>query len=112
MTLLIVNLGWVLFNTESVPDTILCMLNMTAYNNNPMLDVAALGLLRQCAPYLFAGVLFAVPIVPWMKERLNKTLACRICLTYVVPVLYVFAFLWAVSFIVLGSHNPFIYFNF
>ena len=27
-------------------------------------------------------------------------------------VLYAFVFLWAVSFLVLGAHNPFIYFNF
>lgn len=112
VTLLVVNLGWVLFNTESVQTTIQCALNMVAYYNNPMIDVAVLALLRQYLPYFIAGIVFSLPIVPWVREKINKTSAGRICLAYVVPVLYVLVFLWAVSFIVLGSHNPFIYFNF
>lgn len=112
VTLLVVNLGWVLFNTESVSVTIQCALNMVAYYGNPMVDVAVLALLRQYFPYFIIGIICSLPIVPWVKEKMNKISAGRICLVYAVPILYVLVFLWAVSFIVLGSHNPFIYFNF
>lgn len=112
ITLLVVNLGWILFNTESIPLLQQYVLNMAGYFKNPWIDTAFIACMREYGAYLLAGIAFATPIVPWIREKMGRVPAGRICATYIVPFLYMLAFLWAVSFIVLGSHNPFIYFNF
>ena len=46
-----------------------------------------------------------------INEKINKS-RLAYAANVIVPFGYVFIFLWGVSFLILGAHNPFIYFNF
>ncbi len=60
---------------------------------------------------MIAGILFSTPIIKLLKEKACKSKIS--CVTVAVgPVICLFLFLWSVSYIILGAHNPFIYFNF
>ncbi len=60
-------------------------------------------MLRQYGVFLLAAVIFAMPVRTLFKRK-EKT-----CIS---AVLLLFAFLWSVSYLILGAHNPFLYFNF
>ena len=63
--------------------------------------------------FYLAAVLCSTPVFKLWKEKLaakSSRLAAGVALLSV-PV-YGFLLLWTVSFLMIGSHNPFIYFNF
>ena len=62
--------------------------------------------------FLLAGVLFCTPIVPALDRLTDRSAFLKKAKTVIVPAGYVLIFLWAVSYLLLGAHNPFIYFNF
>lgn len=62
--------------------------------------------------FLLTGVLFCTPIIPALDRLTDRSAFLKKAKTVVVPVGYLFIFLWAVSYLLLGAHNPFIYFNF
>ena len=74
-------------------------------------DVTLQPLWREYGFYVLAGIVFSMPVLRALRARLEKTKAAPI-LAAAEPVGYGLIFLWAVSFLVLGAHNPFIYFNF
>lgn len=58
------------------------------------------------------GILFSTPIMKWLADWIDKDKKAGIVRAILTPICYAIIFLWAVSFLVLGAHNPFIYFNF
>ncbi len=67
----------------------------------PVIDGYLIVALREAWPFLFAGLLF---VFPGPGRILRKSV--------VYPLLLLILFLWGISFLILGGHNPFIYFNF
>ena len=75
--------------------------------------------LTQKAPYLIAAILFALPTAPYINRKLDKLregrragkIAAAFC-----DVLYPLALssllLVCISYLLKGTYNPFIYFNF
>ena len=113
-TLLCVNFLWVLFNSPSLNYAMNYLLSMTPWFRTPIgiSDPQVLRVLREYGIFLLAGCLFSFPIMPALEKHLEKHTAGKRMLDYGQPVLYVLGFLWAVSYLILGAHNPFIYFNF
>lgn len=69
-------------------------------------------LLREYGIYLALGILFSFPIGKVLRKAVSaKPKLSKVC-DVLVPVGYAAVFLIAVSFLILGAHNPFIYFNF
>ena len=67
--------------------------------------------LREYGAFLFLGILFTAPVIRKLEEKCSRSKAAFI--PYIAePVICAVLFLWAVSFLILGAHNPFIYFNF
>ena len=113
-TLLCVNFLWVLFNAPSMNYAMNYLLSMAGWFRTPAGFAApsVLRVLREFGIYYLLGLLFAAPVLRKFEQKLETSDAGRAVLTYVSPVLYILMFLWAVSFLILGAHNPFIYFNF
>ena len=113
-TLLCVNFLWVLFNAPSMNYAMNYLLSMAGWFRTPAGFTApsVLRVLREFGIYYLLGLLFAAPVLRKFEQKLETSDAGRAVLTYVSPVLYILMFLWAVSFLILGAHNPFIYFNF
>ncbi len=82
---------------------------MFGLNGAPLWNPLTGAFLREYGPFLAAGVLFSLPVPELMRDRLHVSpnlmrvagSVCLLALTFV-----------AITYIAVGSYNPFIYFNF
>lgn len=112
VTLVCVNFGWVIFNSPTLLSGIsYCLAMLGIYNHGINIDPFIIYNLNQYGIFMVLGILFSTPIMKIMREKIDGTRAsCFI--TFIEPIGYAFILLWGTSFLILGSHNPFIYFNF
>ena len=110
VSMLAVLLGWVLFRAEGMTRGIyygLSMLGVGApFNSNDAVFYS-----REYMVVFAAAILCSTPVFRWLKERVEQT-RWAWAADVVKVVIYAALFLFSVSFLVMGSHNPFIYFNF
>lgn len=114
-TFLMVNFGWVLFRASDLGVAGRYLGAMLGIGGGGGWDSLATLYLFDYRFILLAGVLFAAPIAGHLRERLySGKLAGRLAPLWDggYAVLLVALFLVAASFIVKGTYNPFIYFNF
>lgn len=79
---------------------------------NAWCDAANWSYLKQYIAYMTMGIVFALPIAPKLSNIIYKHEKIASIMNVILPLGYMLVFLWAVSFLILGAHNPFIYFNF
>jgi len=115
ITLVSVNILWVMFNSKSLHHGIYYIKGMLGlYGNSFSFNEDIMYDLRQYGCFMVLALLFATPIAKVIgnkvltikNEKVKKTI------NVAMPIIYGLAFLWGVSFLILGAHNPFIYFNF
>lgn len=108
LTLLAVNFGWVIFSSSGIK---YCLAMLGKYHIPFVIDESTIRYAREYGIFMVLGILFATPIMKIFKakiQRSNFSLVAEIC----APIVYSAIFLLSVSYIILGAHNPFIYFNF
>ncbi len=111
-TLACVNFGWVLFNSPDLSYGIKYCLGMFDYYGVGFsYDAAMKYNISEYGFFIVVGIICATPVLKIAGERLRKTKA-GVIQAVLEPLAYGVVFLWAVSFLILGAHNPFIYFNF
>lgn len=113
VTLLCVNFGWVIFNAQGLANGLrYCLGMLGVYGVRPAPDAQVLFFLREYGVFLLLGLVCATPLLrrlgEWAERRPASAAVCAVAR----PLAYGLMFLWAVSFLILGAHNPFIYFNF
>ena len=112
ITLLSVNFGWVIFNSSGIKQGIKYCFGMVGGYHIPFcIDEQLLRYMREYGGFLIMGVLFATPIAKYAKKKVNDSKVLLIT-NILIPIGYAVVFVLAVSYIILGAHNPFIYFNF
>lgn len=112
ITLLSVNFGWVLFNSSGIRAGIkYCLAMLGKYGIAYVIDERVVRYFREYGVFLILGILFATPIMRCIKDKIQESKVTNV-VEIAAPILYGIMFLWAVSYIILGAHNPFIYFNF
>ena len=113
VVLLLINFGWVLFNSPTISHAFSFCAGMCGMTVSPWrLDAQVIGTLSEYGVFLFVGICFATNLPRRLADRICQ-ISMLHCLSVVLPPFYyIVLFLWAVSYLVLGSHNPFIYFNF
>ena len=57
-------------------------------------------------------MIFAMPVIPWIKDKVAKNKVASCTVDVVCAVALCGLFIWAVSFVVAGQNNPFMYANF
>ena len=64
--------------------------------------------------FIMIAIMFSTPIVKILSQKISdsKSSLVQIVNSILIPIGYAFVFLWAVSYLILGAQNPFIYFNF
>ena len=111
-TMLMVNFAWVLFRAEGIGDALRYFRDMLFLGSRPGWDSTAAMYLGENLPVLIAAVIFAAPVAGWVRDKLyaRRRLAPLWDAGYAALLLAVF--LVSASFLVKGTYNPFIYFNF
>lgn len=111
-TMFVVNLGWVIFRAENLiyaGNYIKCMFGL---GGSGFFSDYVLMYLREYGIFFLLGAVFCVPI----GKRFNYLIVNKKVRTAVADVLYpvlmMGIFLICVTYLVKGSYNPFIYFNF
>jgi len=113
LTLISVNFGWVIFNSVGISMGLRYCLGMLGYyNTNWAIDSNVIYFLREYGVYMLMGIVFSMPVAGMLNAQIEKFEILNRIKLIVIPVGYGIVFLWAVSFLILGMHNPFIYFNF
>ncbi len=112
-TLLVVLLGWVLFRAESIAQAGVYLRTMFGLNGAGMTDNLLTVSLWNYRTVLLAGVLCSTPLFAWLKGRLADRSEGMAAGTEAVSwILQLALFLVSVGALLMGAHNPFIYFNF
>ena len=108
--LLIVNFGWVLFRADSLVNAKKYLFSMFNINVN-LADDTTLMFLREYFIFFILAIIFSTPISHKLSNYICKyKMEKLICFIYPIGMLLLFAL--TVSYLVMGSYNPFIYFNF
>nr|WP_320010249.1 MBOAT family O-acyltransferase [uncultured Desulfobulbus sp.] len=116
-TLLVVMVGWVLFATESLSQSLVLLKAMLG---GATVKTSALMLqdwwTRDILWAIIFGVVFSTPIFEILKRRLCQLSLKRQFIVYLNEVLWVVlvsvVFLFSAMALASGTHNPFIYFRF
>lgn len=111
-TLLCVVLGWVLFRAEGLGNAVNYGASMFGLAGNAAVDDLTIRYLSENWVYLLAAVLCSTPLFKYLKEKSQAKPLLGHTANGLTVVAYLGLFLFAVSFLVMGAHNPFIYFNF
>ncbi len=108
-TLIVVLIGWVLFRTTTLTGCFAYLKAMFGLNSLPLIDVNFTRHLSEKLVYLIAGIIFSIPTYKYLSGFIDRHKK----ISYIVsPALMTFLFLITISFLVKGTYNPFIYFNF
>lgn len=112
-TLLCVIIGWVFFRAETMSSAIRFLSDMTGLSGNALFCTLATRTFLQYRWFYLGALLCSTPIFRFCKEKISRssTVLGSIVELLSVPA-YLFLLIWSVSYIMMGSHNPFIYFNF
>ena len=108
-TLFSVILGWVLFRAVGLSSVISYLKSMFGFGNIPIYDYNVSIYGTQKITYFILGILFSMPIYKQLEKVFEKN---KIINAIIVPIIMITIFLICVSYLVKGSYNPFIYFNF
>lgn len=112
-TMLCVLAGWVVFRAENLSKALLYLRSMLGLCGNGWIDGHFLLYARENAVFWIVAALLSTPLFQWLRSFMDsrgKVLKCAADWSQVL--VYSGLFLLAVSYLVVGGHNPFIYFNF
>ena len=113
--LFLVLLGWVLFRADTIADALSYLKVMFAISGNPWICANAAVYLKENLFYFLFGVVFSAPVAKTVSEK-AENIGAESVRGMAVRAAYVFlfaaVFLITASYLVKGTYNPFIYFNF
>lgn len=101
--------GNVVFRSENVTGALKYLLAMFNIHTTGLLDEKAVYYFAEYKMFLLIGMAAALPIAVWLRAQAGR---CGAWIERLRPVWCAAVFLVALSFIVKGGYNPFIYFDF
>lgn len=111
-TLLTVNFGWVIFNSPSLGFAETYILGMFArYNRFDISNPQIVYYFREYGCIILIAMVLSTPIIKNLLFRLENGGADWIY-EFVKPVGLMLMLIVSISYLIMGQHNPFIYFNF
>ncbi len=110
--LLFINFQWVIFRAEGLREGLRYIRNMLLFAADPLADARAMFLLGDYLAFILAAVIFCFPVVPWLEKCLARRKATAAAWEMAVVLVNGFLLVWAVSFVVAGRNDPFVYANF
>lgn len=111
--LIVLMFSAVLMRYDSAYHTLLYLRNMTGLNGNGFLSPLALSFLKESWMVIAAAVLFALPVAPWLRARVDAGgKGVRAAAAVVYPLLLTAVVALCILFIARGLYVPGVYANF
>lgn len=111
-TLILVIIGWVVFRIEDMHALGQYLLTMFGIRGDLGMDETALMYLRENWLFMIVGLLCCTPVMRKVKEKAEQKTDFYIFYTIGSCLAYSVLFLVCTTYLIKGSYNPFIYFNF
>lgn len=111
-TLLCVMVLWVVFNSPTLSLAGAYIGRLFACGQSTVVSGADFFFLKEYRVIILWSVLCAAPIIPRLTDFFQKRKLTAVALETIKPTVFFFLLIYSISFIVMGAHNPFIYFNF
>lgn len=102
---------WVLFRSDSILTAGQYIKSMFGMYGNPIIDDNWLWYSREYVVFVVLGLLLSTNVIRWVLQIIKGKVWAGFYETIRV-IAYGFLFLVCISYLVMGAHNPFIYFNF
>lgn len=114
LTLLLVNFGWVLFRSADLNQAGQYFMNMLCLGGNQLIDAHFFMFLREYGVFFLLGIVFSAPIARRFNRILVDGGAGRFehVMNAGYPLALLAVLLICTAYLVKGTYNPFIYFNF
>ena len=110
--LLVVVLGFVLFNATSLSEAISDIGGMFGFAGVPLVNAPTLYYLRSYGMVFLLGFIGSTPIVRDLALKLEKTRVGAVLVPILEPIMMIVILLVCTGYLVDGSFNPFLYFRF
>ena len=107
-TFLTVVVGWVFFGSQGLQSALYQLSTMFGLNSAVFWEPFATYTLREYGVYFILAAIFSTPLPSRLTQHLKRNLIFHIAKT----IMYMAVLILSVSFLAMGVHNPFIYFNF
>ena len=112
-TMLCVIVGWVFFRAETMGAAVLVLKDLAGLGDHGLICANAIREFCQYGWFFLGAALCSTPVFRLAKQKIaQRSKALNTIVEWLSVPLYLFLLLWSVSYIMMGSHNPFIYFNF
>ena len=113
-TLLVVLLGWVLFRSENLNQAGNYLRIMFGMHHGLLADDVMIFYFKEYFTVLVAGILCSMPVFTRLKEKMTgeQKGICPAMAEAITWILQLVLFLISAGALLMGAHNPFIYFNF
>lgn len=113
-TLLLINFGWVLFRSPDLPQAFQYLVSMFGLSGNALYCPQFLMFVKEYWVFFLLAFVFSTPIARRCNRILvdNRLPKLGAAVTVFYPLTILIMFFICVTFLVKGSYNPFIYFNF
>ncbi|MCR8842354.1 MBOAT family protein [Paenibacillus sp. SC116] len=108
--IVVVLFGWVLFRANSITHAFEYIQSMLGMNGNAAVGDEAIFYFREYVILFMIGIISCLPLKKWVLERHMNWMGPAVSYTY--PVVMAVLLLFSIAYLVKGSYNPFIYFNF
>ena len=110
--LLVVVLGFVLFNATSLSEAISDIGGMFGFAGVPLVNAPTLYYLRSYGMVFLLGFIGSTPMVRDLALKLEKTRVGAVLVPILEPIMMIVILLVCTGYLVDGSFNPFLYFRF
>lgn len=110
--MLLVTLGWVLFRSTDLVQAGRYIANMFGFGKAGFSSHYTWMFIRENIVFLLAGIIFSMPIARKTNAYIYKQKSRYQVLEVCYPFLVIALFVISISYLVKGTYNPFIYFNF
>ncbi|ONI44698.1 hypothetical protein AN641_06130 [Candidatus Epulonipiscioides gigas] len=107
-TMFFVIIGWIIFAESSLKEAFLYILTM--FGKGDFISLDFYKYLNNYYVLLILGIVFSTPIISKLRNLLSSF--WLIVIEFIEAVIYIFIFYACLSYLTIGAHNPFIYFNF
>lgn len=111
--LMFINFQWVIFNSVSLKTGLNYIKHMFVSAGNELANIRTVVLLQQYGIFIVVAIIFSAPVISKIKELTEKKIKkFRFVVGAVEAIVLMLLFICAMSFVIAGQNNPFLYGNF